>query len=216
MRAYWYDNKPVSPTTIPFPSTSNSPIQGDQREPHDSSRDVSTSDLSKLGVLYYHMPDISSVDALATSRFYKNRDVITVSPEKMGDIYEEKVKMFFHEHLHEDEEIRYVRDGAGYFDVRSEGDDWVRIRLEKDDLIILPAGIYHRFTTDEKNVSLILVYVCVQRELIWNQRSILWQCDCLRMNRSGRQRIVVLRLMRTHSESNTFKLRWEFSGSAEE
>jgi len=134
MRAYWYDNKP-----------------GDQREPHDSGRGVSASNLSKLGVLYYHMPDIESVNSLATSRSYKNRDIITVSPEKMGDIYEEKVKTFFNEHLHEDEEIRYIRDGEGYFDVRSEGDEWVRIQLEKDDLIILPAGIYHRFTTDEKN-----------------------------------------------------------------
>jgi hypothetical protein len=62
--------------------------------------------------------------------------VITVSPEKMGDVYEEKVKSFFHEHLHEDEEIRYIRDGAGFFDVRSEGDEWVRIQLEKDDLIV--------------------------------------------------------------------------------
>lgn len=104
-------------------------------------------------MLYHHAPEVSAVDAIAKDRSYKNRDEIIVSPSAMGAVYEDKVKMFFNEHLHEDEEIRYIRDGAGYFDVRSEGDEWVRIRLEKDDLIILPAGIYHRFTTDESNVS---------------------------------------------------------------
>lgn len=88
-------------------------------------------ELKNIGVLYYRIPELEDVDALARERDYKNRDEITVSPEKMGDVYESKVRMFFDEHLHEDEEIRYIRDGKGYFDVRSKGDEWVRIQLEK-------------------------------------------------------------------------------------
>ena len=116
------------------------PSQSDQREDHDSGRAVSTEYLSRLGVLYRHCPSVSSVDKIASERSYKNRDEIIVSPEKMGPVYEEKVRMFFNEHLHEDEEIRYILDGNGFFDVRNESDEWVRIRLEKDDLIILPSG----------------------------------------------------------------------------
>ena len=139
---------PIPPA---FSPTSN-PSQGDQREDHDSGRPVAPDYLSDLGVVYARCPTVAEVDAIAQRRNYKNRDEITVSPEKMGAVYEEKVRMFFNEHLHEDEEIRYILDGEGFFDVRSEGDEWVRIRLEKDDLLVLPAGIYHRFTTDEKNV----------------------------------------------------------------
>lgn len=109
--------------------------------------------LASLGVLYRRCPAVESVDEIARERGYKNRDQITVSPATMGAVYEEKVKSFFAEHLHEDEEIRYILDGEGYFDVRGKEDEWVRIQLEKDDLIVLPPGIYHRFTTDENNVG---------------------------------------------------------------
>lgn len=134
-------------------------LQGDQRQKHDSGRPVDTEYLSKLGVLYQRCPAIDDVDSIARERGYRNRDEVTVSPEKMGDIYEEKVKTFFSEHLHEDEEIRYILDGQGYFDVRGVDDEWVRIQLERNDLIILPAGIYHRFTTDEQNVRNNLIFL---------------------------------------------------------
>ncbi|KAG8531055.1 1,2-dihydroxy-3-keto-5-methylthiopentene dioxygenase [Bacidia gigantensis] len=110
MKAYWFDNR-----------------EGDQREEHDSGTPLPPSYLSNLGVLYHHCPTVSQVDEIAKERSYKNRDEITVSKASMGDVYEEKVRMFFNEHLHEDEEIRYILDGEGFFDVRSyvDGDRWV-------------------------------------------------------------------------------------------
>ncbi|KAL8706812.1 MAG: hypothetical protein Q9201_000183 [Fulgogasparrea decipioides] len=150
MKSYWFDNK-----------------SGDQREDHDSGRPVDPGYLSKLGVLYHHCPSIDAVNAIATERSYKNRDEIIVSPEKMGSVYEMKVRTFFNEHMHEDEEIRYILDGEGFFDVRGAEDEWVRIRLEKADLIILPAGIYHRFTTDSKNQQYIKAMRLFKDEPKW-------------------------------------------------
>lgn len=113
--------------------------------------------LLSLGILFYTFPISSSTSAsgvsnVASSRNYANRDEITVSPDAMGAAYEDKIKMFYDEHMHEDEEIRYILNGSGFFDVRDADDKWIRIAAEPGDLLILPAGIYHRFTVDKDNV----------------------------------------------------------------
>jgi 1,2-dihydroxy-3-keto-5-methylthiopentene dioxygenase len=111
-----------------------------------------------MGIVHYIFPpsDPSSIEALeniAETRNYANHDEIMISPSAMGAAYTEKINAFYEEHMHEDEEIRYILQGAGYFDVRDMDDRWVRMRAEEGDLVILPAGIYHRFTVDEGDVG---------------------------------------------------------------
>ena len=162
MKIFYHDDKPVSArisslyqsTTIPKSKSQ----QGDCRLPHDSGLPLSPTHLATLGVLYYTFQpsspaSTSQIEDLAKIRAYANRDEIIVSPDALGPSYEAKIKLFYDEHMHEDEEIRYILNGSGYFDVRDAEDKWVRIRAEEGDLLILPAGIYHRFTVDEENVS---------------------------------------------------------------
>ncbi|KAG8215128.1 1,2-dihydroxy-3-keto-5-methylthiopentene dioxygenase [Butyriboletus roseoflavus] len=165
MRAYYFDN-----------------IPGDQRLPHDSGTPVDDAVLASIGVLHWHIPidtgtsDCPEIAAVARERGYKNRDVITITKEGLGDLYETKLKHFYEEHMHEDEEIRYILEGSGFFDVRGKPtsttvtcflpctrrwvvrvehlatDKWIRCALDAGDLLVLPAGIYHRFTLDERNM----------------------------------------------------------------
>lgn len=71
---------------------------------------------------------------------YPYSDVCTATPENSSD--------FQREHYHEDDEIRVILNGTGTFYVRSADDRrWIIIDVERGDIIGIPAGRYHMFTT---------------------------------------------------------------------
>ncbi|CAD7082297.1 unnamed protein product [Hermetia illucens] len=109
----------------------------------------------KTGVEYFKLnPRTFETDGILekirSNRGYSYEDEMTCSKECLPD-YDTKIKQFFAEHLHTDEEIRFVVDGSGYFDARDSDDKWIRIHVTPGDMIVLPAGIYHRFTLDTNN-----------------------------------------------------------------
>jgi 1,2-dihydroxy-3-keto-5-methylthiopentene dioxygenase len=130
----------------------------DQRLEHktDPLESVSREELKKIGVLSWEGINVDDLEndsvfiRIKEERGYDYQDVVNIDPESLKG-YDELLKKFFTEHIHEDEEVRMLLDGSGYFDVRDANDKWIRIKLEKGDMIVLPEGIYHRFTPDTKN-----------------------------------------------------------------
>jgi len=134
----------------------------DQRLPHELSppQDVELEELyKKSGVMHFQISEdnwtsdecTGLLKELRESRGYSYMDICEVSKEKLGDEYDPTIKRFYKEHLHTDEEIRVTIEGGGYFDVRDCEDRWIRVHVTKGDMLVVPAGIYHRFTLDSGN-----------------------------------------------------------------
>ena len=69
--------------------------------------------LAALGVLHFKFSgdeEDPEMLKLRDSRGYSYKDVVNIHPDTLPD-YERKLKSFFEEHIHTDEEIRYVLEG---------------------------------------------------------------------------------------------------------
>ncbi len=119
-------------------------------------------DLAAVGVLCEHVPPDADdlepmLDRLAAERGYVTRDEVALAPDTPG--LDEMLAKFAREHLHDDDEVRYVVEGAGIFDIRSRDDRWIRLQVGVGDLVVLPAGLYHRFfLTDEKRIRCVRLF----------------------------------------------------------
>lgn len=97
----------------------------DQRLEHHQqpARFIELADLRQTTGVEYFQLDVANyasdgvLAGIRQQRGYTYEDQITCSETCLPD-YHNKLKSFFTEHLHTDEEIRFVVDGSGYFDVR--------------------------------------------------------------------------------------------------
>lgn len=118
---------------------------------------IAPEDLSRRGVLSWSVPADEAgraalIEAVKREHGYVDEDFIELGPATPN--LDAICAKFDREHYHTEDEVRFVVDGEGIFDVRDEGDDrWIRIEVGSGDMIVIPARKYHRFyLTDRKQI----------------------------------------------------------------
>lgn len=107
--------------------------------------------LASHGVVHRRIPVEDhgpALEAFMHEQGYVTRDEIRLDPET-PDLPAIQAK-FDREHLHTDDEVRYVLSGDGIFDIRSTDDRWMRVVVETEDLISVPKNRHHRFLLTER------------------------------------------------------------------
>jgi 1,2-dihydroxy-3-keto-5-methylthiopentene dioxygenase len=118
--------------------------------------------LDAEGVLYRRLPlDAAAyqgpLDDLASGRGYVAQDTIELSPETQN--LDAICAKFVDEHHHDDDEVRFVLEGEGIFDIRSRDDRWMRVEVEAGDLIVVPRARHHRFfLTERKRIRCVRLF----------------------------------------------------------
>jgi 1,2-dihydroxy-3-keto-5-methylthiopentene dioxygenase len=98
-----------------------------------------------------------ALDRLKRERGYIEQDVVVLAPTT--DNLDAICAKFEGEHYHDDDEVRFVLEGEGIFDIRSLDDRWMRVVVECGDLIVVPKNRHHRFMlTESKNIRCVRLF----------------------------------------------------------
>ncbi|MEM9193558.1 MAG: cupin domain-containing protein [Myxococcota bacterium] len=136
MQAHWLDKEPTHP--------------------------ISAEELRGEGVHFEELPTEPAgfqgpLDVLKDSRGYITQDEVALSPATPN--LDAICAKFVDEHLHEEDEVRFVLEGEGIFDIRSRDDRWMRVKVESGDLIVVPERRHHRFMlTEAQNIRCVRLF----------------------------------------------------------
>jgi 1,2-dihydroxy-3-keto-5-methylthiopentene dioxygenase len=128
----------------------------------DEDGDISPATLAKNDVFYTCLPTApdryrAPLDDVKRTRAYIEEDIIELGPSTPN--LEAICAKFVDEHYHDDDEVRFVLEGEGIFDIRSLDDRWMRVEVHQGDLIIVPKDRHHRFLlTDKKAIRCVRLF----------------------------------------------------------
>ena len=126
----------------------------------DSDAAISEADLGRAGVHYERLPldgYQEALERLKAARGYVAQDIVELRPEMPN--LQAVCDKFKPEHLHRDDEVRFVLEGEGIFDIRAQDGRWMRVQVEAGDLIVVPADLYHRFfLTDRQQIRCVRLF----------------------------------------------------------
>ncbi|MCO4763549.1 MAG: acireductone dioxygenase, partial [Myxococcales bacterium] len=98
--------------------------------------------LTAEGIIYRELPTQPADYAAPLQQLRDERGYVQMDEIHLGDSTPNLKGLcdkFFIEHLHTDEEIRFVVGGGGIFDLRDKNDAWMRVHVDAGDLIVVPA-----------------------------------------------------------------------------
>jgi 1,2-dihydroxy-3-keto-5-methylthiopentene dioxygenase len=128
----------------------------------ESGETISADELNAQDIFYTRLPveEAAHKEPLAEIMLehgYVDRDLVKMSEDM--PTFAEMCRKFSIEHYHPGDEVRFIISGAGIWEIRSLDDRWMKVEVESEDFITVPANRYHRFyLTDEKMIQCVRLF----------------------------------------------------------